>query len=188
MRSWMASATVKDAVNKDNYTKWDGTEDVDEQPDSNYTYDAIGNMIQNKGDSVLEVGWNVYGKISYLTKSVNGVNQTIVYKYDASGNRISKSVGNGKTTYYVRDAQGNVLSTYERKDTLRQTEIHLYGSSRLGMLQVKRDVQDCQPPAVPDSFSFERGHKQYELSNHLGNACPAKRGLGHHQRPSLWGG
>ncbi|RYY48371.1 MAG: hypothetical protein EOO06_10375 [Chitinophagaceae bacterium] len=30
-------------------------------------------------------------------------------------------------------------------------------------------MQDCLPPAVPDSFSFVRGWKQYELSNHLGN-------------------
>lgn len=38
-------------------------------------------------------------------------------------------------TYYFYDSHGNVMSVYYKptNDTLVQSEIHLYGSSRLGM-------------------------------------------------------
>ncbi|MDR1729998.1 MAG: hypothetical protein LBR52_04980 [Prevotellaceae bacterium] len=66
------------------------------------------------------------------------------------GNRISKTEIYPKaiddvkeiTTYYVRDAQGNVMAVYNEKKyedgkiDLSLTEQHLYGSSRLGMRQV----------------------------------------------------
>ena len=79
-------------------------------------------------------------KITYATtKPAPANNPTkyddviIDYSYDAMGNRISKTVrrreglaynelgfgvneflGTTKTTYYVRDAQGNVLSIYDQ--------------------------------------------------------------------------
>jgi RHS repeat-associated protein len=63
---------------------------------------------------------------------------------------------------------------------LTQTELHLYGSSRLGLLRRSLDVDIV--PAGPDpykitmpifgegdSIPFARGNKLFELSNHLGN-------------------
>jgi hypothetical protein len=62
------------------------------------------------------------------------------------GNRIGKSFdlgGNTKYTWYVRDAQGNILSIYEANPggnpsledlELVQGERYFYGSSRLGFL------------------------------------------------------
>ncbi|WP_276500077.1 RHS repeat domain-containing protein [Terrimonas pollutisoli] len=93
--------------------------------------------------------------------------------YDASGNRITKTVS-GKTTVYVRDASGNVMAIYEKGNSeinngnLSQTEAHLYGSSRLGIYNLKRNMEN---PDVNTTgiYSFERGNKLFELSNHLGN-------------------
>ena len=97
------------------------------------------------------------------------------------GNRISKSVtksGSTTETWYVRDATGNVMATYEKKATLNsgalsQTEVHLYGSSRLGVLNETLDCSNGNNGPVPLSTGWDatltRGQKFFELSNHLGN-------------------
>lgn len=155
---------VKDAIGDANYT-----EDIDNQPDDNYDYDAIGNLIKDTKEGITNISWSVYGKILSITKAGG----TISYTYDAAGNRISKTVG-GKVTIYVRDASGNVMAVYEKGNTevnsghLSQTEVHLYGSSRLGMFRMSRDVES--PVAnTTGVYAFVRGQKVYELSNHLGN-------------------
>lgn len=47
-------------------------------------------------------------------------------------------------------------------DTLKQKEINLYGSSRLGIYHVDIDVQNCNI-ASPEIPKFTRGNKSYEL-------------------------
>ena len=83
--------------------------------------------------------------------------QDIEFQYDAMGNRIAKIVkphlsnaqGLGLSkqeswvyTYYVRDAQGNVMATYDRNvditgstvtDKVTLKELDIYGSSRVGV-------------------------------------------------------
>jgi RHS repeat-associated protein len=167
---------VRDSVNGTNYT-----EDIDDQGDTtNYVYDPIGNLIQDKAEGIDSMRWNVYGKISNIYKS-SGLN--ISYTYDAGGNRISKKVmseGDTTITWYVRDATGNVMSTYLLKeDTTKQDEIHLYGSSRLGILRPERFLNlDEQYGDTSGTLSllgtwrgnvFRRGQKLFELTNHLGN-------------------
>jgi len=108
------------------------------------------------------------------------------FNYDAAGNRISKAVitgGNTVTTWYSRDASGNVMSVYVKNDAtlnnnqLTQSEVHVYGSSPLGIWQPAINVEN---PIVPDVVivpnagngyfnNFECGRKLFELSNHLGN-------------------
>ncbi len=58
-----------------------------------------------------------------------------------------------KTTYYVRDASGNLMSTYEKEGNaaLAQTEVPVYGASRLGLYNKQDNSTD------------------YELKDHLGN-------------------
>ncbi|MDZ4792823.1 MAG: hypothetical protein SGI83_00960, partial [Bacteroidota bacterium] len=73
---------VKDAIGDGNYT-----EDVDNQPDDNYDYDAIGNLIKDTKEGITNITWSVYGKILTVVKNTG----TITYTYDASGNRLSKS-------------------------------------------------------------------------------------------------
>ncbi|MCU7549879.1 hypothetical protein OCK74_12175 [Chitinophagaceae bacterium LB-8] len=163
---------VKDEVIASLYT-----EDLEGQKNDNYIYDAIGNLVHDEAENIEKIEWNVYGKIRNILKN-DGT--SITYSYDASGNRISKQVskvGSGAaTTWYVRDAQGNVMAVYEEKGgKLNLTEQHLYGSARLG-LWIRNIDMDVVPTASNISLlgpvtvgTLQRGWKRYELSNHLGN-------------------
>ena len=175
---------VHDTVPAGNYDV-----DIDAQTAGNYAYDSIGNMVKNKADSIASIGWTVYGKISRIVKDDSTV---ITYTYGPDGNRISKMIikpGSADTarTWYVRDASGNVMSVYESGKAsvnvghLTQSELHLYGSSRVGLLRRSLDVAyqsgtnpDPAKITMPllgtgDSVTFVRGDKLFELSNHLGN-------------------
>lgn len=140
------------------------------QLDNNYQYDAIGNLVSDASEGITNINWNVYGKIMNITKS----GAQIGYLYDASGNRIIKQTASD-TTVYVRDATGNVLSVYEKKPggQLVQTEMDLYGSSRLGMavqhLALDTTIVLSGGFGTAIKSSFTRGEKVYELANHLGN-------------------
>ncbi|MCX6317425.1 MAG: hypothetical protein NTW29_09060 [Bacteroidetes bacterium] len=62
------------------------------------------------------------------------------------------------------------MAIYEKSTNsdLKQTEVHLYGSSRLGIFKMDRSVEN---PEVNSTgiYTFTRGNKFFELSNHLGN-------------------
>lgn len=142
------------------------------QAAGNYQYDLIGNLLYDRSEGISNIGWTVYGKIASIQKA----NGTITYKYDAAGNRVSKTISaTGKTTLYVRDASGNVMSVYEsiNNAAATQEELHLYGSSRLGMqnkLTVAPATQQLDAGFGDGILStFTRGEKIFELSNHLGN-------------------
>jgi YD repeat-containing protein len=79
---------------------------------TSYGYDAIGNLIKDTQEGISNINWNVYGKIKSITKNSGNIS----YTYDAAGNRVSKT-HNGKSTYYLRDAQGNTLAVYDKKGT-----------------------------------------------------------------------
>jgi hypothetical protein len=179
---------VTDAVSDNAYgsNSWDFLFDIDNQPDtSNYVYDAIGNLVQDKKEQITSISWNVYGKITEIKRNAtSGVKVTnIKYLYDALGNRIGKvfdDAGNTRYTWYVRDAQGNILSIYENANvvpnpTLQaldvyQMEQYYYGSSRIGFLRNAQGV-DNGPNTMQwyTGGQFWRGKRQYELTNHLGN-------------------
>ncbi len=171
---------VSDSEPAGNYT-----EDIDNQTAGNYDYDAIGNLVKDNAEGITSISWTVYGKIRQIVK---GDSVMILYTYDPSGNRISKAIiKSGSTdtarTWYVRDAQGNVMSIYEagrpsvNEGHLTQSELHLYGSSRIGLLHRSFDVAEEYNPTDTTmpllgtglSHNFGRGNKLFELSNHLGN-------------------
>ncbi|WP_443938772.1 RHS repeat domain-containing protein [Pedobacter sp. MW01-1-1] len=128
---------------------------------SNYTYDAIGNLTGDAAEGISDIQWSVYGKI----KQINKNSGNIVYNYDASGNRISKTA-NGLTTWYVRDAQGNALALYDNAGgTNNWREQTLYGSSRLGIWKPNINLASQNGGSVWN----QTGKIAYELSNHLGN-------------------
>ncbi|MBK8488320.1 MAG: hypothetical protein IPL48_11085 [Bacteroidetes bacterium] len=142
------------------------------QSTGNYTYDLIGNLISDNAEGINNITWNVYGKISSIDK-VSGPDLT--FAYDPMGNRIMKLVDDGSAliyTYYLRDAQGNVLSTYSRiddatEDIITLSELHIYGSSRLGIMVEELDMSTT---ITSDGHSQRNlGKKRYELNNHLGN-------------------
>jgi RHS repeat-associated protein len=158
--------------------------DIDNQSANNYGYDETGNLIKDNAEGITGIKWSVYGKILQIDKTAFANNPVtrINYSYDAQGNRVSKMVqkNNGINTYtwYVRDAQGNVLTTYSSSGSatdlsalpLQLTERHLYGSSRLGIYTATLNV-DNGPKDMSDSngTKYFRGYREYELTNHLGN-------------------
>ncbi|MDJ1501195.1 LamG-like jellyroll fold domain-containing protein [Xanthocytophaga agilis] len=151
---------------------------IDQADANNYDYDPIGNLIEDKQDNI-KITWNVYGKVESVKKNDNTA--LITYQYDASGNRTVKvtetrdntgKLTDAKTTYYVRDAQGNVLSVYEAVSTTSNTvsnplqkEIFLYGSSRLGVF----NLNAARSLNTTNAFTRMLGQKDYELTDHLGN-------------------
>ena len=158
--------------------------DIDNQGANNYTYDEMGNLNSDNAEGITSINWSVYGKILEIDKVASAGNPVtrMRFTYDAQGNRISKVVdknnGISTCTWYVRDAQGNVLTTYSSSGSgtdlsalpLQLTERHLYGSSRLGMYSQTLSV-DNGPADMSDSNGtrYFRGYRQYELTNHLGN-------------------
>ncbi|HWJ25648.1 MAG TPA: RHS repeat-associated core domain-containing protein, partial [Flavisolibacter sp.] len=163
---------VKDRIADNKYT-----EDIDNQPDDNYLYDGIGNMIKDGAGSIDQIKWTVYGKIESIQKK-DGTK--ISYVYDVSGNRISKTVStssSSNTTYYVRDAQGNVLGVYNQSGAAYNwQEQDLYGSSRLGMLRPNLSIASSSPlgsdqynSSVDPVDNGIEGVRTYELTNHLSN-------------------
>ena len=80
----------------------------------NYDYDKIGNLTKDEQEGITRIAWTVYGKVQQITKQ-DGSQTT--YRYDATGNRTSKqhtnAEGQEQTTYYVRDASGNVMAIYQ---------------------------------------------------------------------------
>lgn len=154
-------------------------------PPDNYTYDALGNLTSDAQNNVT-VEWTVSGKIArtrmYAAGHMNDpayVTFETTYLYDAAGNRVRKSlsVSSGfrvDRTYYVRDAQGNILSVYTQVEEdggiepLLLVEQPIYGSSRLG--ERKPNMEVTAPSSTP-TYVFTRtlGQKSYELDDHLGN-------------------
>ncbi|NME71700.1 hypothetical protein, partial [Flammeovirga aprica] len=105
------------------------------QADNNYLYDAIGNLIADRSEKV-RIYWNIQGKVErsehyaqvndFLDASGNFLpnpqdpQKTVKYRYDASGNRITKYVTTPDkeiNTLYIRDASGNIMGVYS--DTLK---------------------------------------------------------------------
>ena len=137
------------------------TVDIDNQNPNNYQYDLLGNLIADQAGNIANVTWDNRGKIRSVTFVATPpliISKTLHFRYDAMGNRIAKRFtqnGVSTYTYYVHDAEGNTMATYNRKSenfpwtdplgvvhTLTATEnkietlalgsLYLYGSSRLG--------------------------------------------------------
>ncbi|MBK8485177.1 MAG: RHS repeat-associated core domain-containing protein [Saprospiraceae bacterium] len=124
--------------------------------------------------------WTAYGKVDSIVKSNN---QRIKYEYDAMDHRIMKKInyagGSLDTlTYYIYDAQGNVLSTYQKvKQTsggsyahVKLQDINLYGSERLGNMKVDSFMYaSARLGSAGVARNYSMGKKRYELTDHLGN-------------------
>lgn len=103
------------------------------------------------------ISWTVYDKIKQINKttyaSPNNYNERITFSYNALGQRVKKDYWKDNTaspdnledpkeiitTFYVRDAQGNALATYQRffdaADNLFKIQLieqPIYGSERVG--------------------------------------------------------
>jgi len=82
-------------------------------------------------------------------------------------------VQTSRATWYVQDAQGNVMDTYDDLRGANNTamiwlkEQTLYGSSRLGNYEPSRKVYPRPLDQVP--HVYQPGLKRYKPTNHLGN-------------------
>jgi hypothetical protein len=185
---------VKDPVDKNAFT-----EDIDDQgaytqpnenstANTNYDYSDIGELAKDKAEGIDTIIWNVYGKPSKVY--FNNGKPSLQFLYDATGNRVAKLLKNVNpkatndttyaVTYYWRDAEGNVLATESKKyfafpsattsniSHTTEVEYNIYGSSRLGVYQdtIPHDVVSLNPYG---KYVREKMHRQYELTNHLGN-------------------
>jgi uncharacterized protein RhaS with RHS repeats len=56
-----------------------------------YQYDPIGNLIRDEAEKTT-IHWNVYGKVSQVIPDDPTAKPALSYQYDASGNRIAKTV------------------------------------------------------------------------------------------------
>jgi RHS repeat-associated protein len=147
-----------------------------------YDYDATGQMVRQSDEQGQRyLRYDVMGKVTgfYMPSPTYGrisLQQPLArFVYDDRGFRASKesyvagpvppsaydaqSTVLTQTTYYVRDLSGNILSVYEQGAQpgapLVQTEIPIYGSSRLGSLtRVENGLSDAR----------------YELNDQLGDA------------------
>lgn len=102
------------------------TVDIDAQSSGNYLYDGSGNLVMDVSEGIV-VKWNAQGKVEKVKKRLPGTGGslasgtaiTIEYLYDPAGQRVRKVVINDKdssqsrATYYVRDANEQVLAIYE---------------------------------------------------------------------------
>jgi RHS repeat-associated protein len=176
----------------------DATDDIDDQGGvivdlnnqlvesaNNYTYDKIGNLETDKKEDIELIEWTVSGKVKTIWHTNASSKPNLRFDYDAMGNRIAKHVFTGGTggipedeirdTYYVRDAQGNVISAYTKEwDRVAQVltyklkEQDIYGSSRIGMAMPETEMIGTVVP-TGETYQHVLGAKNYEFSNHLGN-------------------
>ncbi|MGQ3012065.1 MAG: hypothetical protein ACT6QS_00010 [Flavobacteriales bacterium] len=157
--------------------------DIDNQGTSNYTYDPTGNLLSDVAADMPTIVWNNLNKV----REVHRISSTYLsFGYDPMGRRVDKyseafsdEYGTGlmQTEFYVLDAHGNPLAIYKQVDLEEYDdpavegfyleENLIYGNDRLG--SIKRHKKLSYTPVSLTSGVQERGHKQYELSNHLNN-------------------
>jgi RHS repeat-associated protein len=152
---------------------------------NNYSYTEIGELKSDKAEKIDEIIWRVDSKISEVNRTTESGKNNLKFDYDAMGNRVAKYIYTEnalhiweltKTIYYLRDASGNVMAVYElvhssenETTSMKVTERHIYGSSRLGMDVQSIELIDQEGPLLDTSQFRILGLKQYEISNHLGN-------------------
>ncbi len=175
-----------------NYAAYE--DDLEDQSSGNYTYDETGNLFE---DGYHYHEWTNAQKLAYVSVESD---YSLTFRYDATQqNRVAKyETGQGwqRRHYYVRDAQGNVMSTYKLwkhtamgvtyLDSFKLMEQHIYGSARVGYVQPEQMLYPSVPqnPHALDScrYTIFEGWKRYEIANHLGNVLAVitdrKRGKG----------
>jgi RHS repeat-associated protein len=131
-----------------------------------YTYNAVGQLI---GEDKVEEGkdqyieYDVTGKVVkvYSSAAKLAADLKIENLYDDRGFRLAKvNYETQRTTWYIRDASGNVISIYEQdglptpenSDKITEVEVPVYGSGKLGT-----------------AYPAQDGSVNYEITDHLGN-------------------
>ncbi len=149
-----------------------------------FQYDLDGRLTVDPSAQIAHINWNAQGKVRFIGREEGSEKYTLVFHYDGMGNRVRKVVVPrdefGETlpipewtfTYYIRDAQGNHLTTLERKfaeidedeawDELHIKETVMYGSDRLGVRNWQKS-EDAHPASLIAKRKFtHNGLNDYE--------------------------
>lgn len=140
---------VTDDVTPDTYSDKDFKTG---QTDDNYSYNEIGQLTADVNESSY-YAYDVYGRVSGVYSNSGHTTPKATFIYDEKGFRIKKTDGT-TDTWYIRDASGNVISTYEKPTSggsITQKEIGIFGDKRLGI------------------YDVASGTYLYELMDQLGN-------------------
>jgi len=131
----------------------------DDYQDKFIAYDVSGKVRQVYGIRQTQQGQpNVGGSLPTTTTNLpipNGYEILVENLYDDKGFRLAKlDYEKNLTTWYIRDASGTLVYTYEQKygSDAVLTEIPVYGSGKIGVY-----------------YPQENGTVAYELTDHLGN-------------------
>ena len=179
----------------DKVIKTDFTDDMEDQGafnadyksanngSNNYRYDEIGNLTRDKQEGIDSIEWTVYSKIRRMIRTLGNLRSDLEFRYDAIGNRIAKIEkprdANGVkpqndwiTTYYTRDAQGNVMGIYKftravSAPSFKVVERQFYGGSLLGSDYNELELVSALPPSGP--FIRILGNIHFVAGNHLEN-------------------
>ncbi|HRE75623.1 MAG TPA: RHS repeat-associated core domain-containing protein [Flavobacteriales bacterium] len=146
---------------------------------NNYSYTAIGELAKDEQEEIEEIQWTVSGKVKAIYRPDSSSKKELRFDYDINEQKIAFHVYSSsgqweKSIYYVRDASGNVLSTYEHilidsleEISFRLSEQHIYGSSRIGIITAPIEMIGAQNDT--NNFYRKLGYKNYEIPNHIGN-------------------
>lgn len=173
----------------DNVSSTVFSDDIDDQgvfsttnvnSSNNYGYDGEGRLIRDDAEEIAQITWTITGKVKEVIRTGGSFKKNLKFRYDAMEQRIAKEVydsqGNWeKTTYYVRDPQGNVMGIYEKKNdaqtqqfSYKILERNIYGSSMVGLIKSNTELIGSPLPSTT-TFTHAVGEKQFYLSNHLSN-------------------
>ncbi len=159
------------------------------QASGNYGYDALGQLTSDAAEGISFITWRSGDKkVQMIERSIAKPNASqMEFIYNPFGQRVLKiekpRISNviqpsntWKYSYYSYDANGQVLAVYDlilgtttQKADLN--ELHLYGASRLGMIEHPVSLWNngavSYTPANP--AVHKSGEMRYEIANYLGN-------------------
>lgn len=170
-----AISDAVDATDIDDMGKFDSDiEDIN--VNNNYAYDEEGRLVRDNQEGISKIVWRVDGKVKEIQRTT-GDAKWLKFDYDAMGHRIAKHVyaNNSSTlersTYYILDAQGNQVSTYDHEVVTEIAQFNLkerniFGSSRIGS---KQDSINVLSATLTQNYTQVLGTKYFEFSNYLGN-------------------
>jgi RHS repeat-associated protein len=128
-----------------------------------YTYNNLGQLVGEdklSGDDQY-IEYDVSGKVTKVYSDAGRTQLKIENLYDERGFRQAKvNHASNRTTWYIRDNAGNVISIYEQEglpdeanvEPLVETEVPVYGSGKIGTLHPNQDAS-----------------LTYEITDHLRN-------------------